>query len=252
MAAGGARDATRRSASSCWRSPTWLCGQRDLHLELRGFKARQFAGRVFGAELGRCCDRPGAGAPGWARASDGVGAPDAHACADGRDAARRQPAARGPRRPGRACSSWLRSREMNNARRHGVEQLARTLVEMGVLSDSPFGTQPSREEWLARSQAGEIDVPAVWLDWTRRWFETSTLSRSSRTHTYYGLIKAGRWLYRRASGPDRSGFVGSAAGRRVDRGGRRAEGRRAIEVAEHQLHARPLRRAAVARAPRRS
>ena len=25
-----------------------LCGQRDLHLELRGFKARKFAGRVFG------------------------------------------------------------------------------------------------------------------------------------------------------------------------------------------------------------
>ena len=53
----------------------------------------------------------------------------------------------------------LRSRELNNARRHGVEQLARTLVEMGVLSALPFATQPSREEWLARSQAGEIDVP---------------------------------------------------------------------------------------------
>ena len=40
--------ATRRSASSCWRSLTWCAGQRDLHLELRGFKARKFAGRVFG------------------------------------------------------------------------------------------------------------------------------------------------------------------------------------------------------------
>ena len=96
----------------------------------------------------------------------------------------------------------LRSRELNNARRHGVEQLARTLVEMGVLGELPFEAQPSREEWLARSQAGEIDVPKVWLDWTRRWFETSTLSRSSRTHTYYALIKAGRWLHREH--PDRT------------------------------------------------
>jgi integrase len=98
--------------------------------------------------------------------------------------------------------AWLRAREVNNARRHGVEQLARTLFEMGVLGRMPFQTQPSREEWLARSQAGEIDVPPVWLAWTRRWFETSTLALSSRRHTYYALIKVGRWLH--AEHPDRA------------------------------------------------
>ena len=55
---------------------------------------------------------------------------------------------------------------------------------------------------MQRSQAGEIDVPKEWLEWTRRWFETSTLSCSGRTHTYYALIKAGRWLYREH--PDRT------------------------------------------------
>jgi hypothetical protein len=85
----------------------------------------------------------------------------------------------------------LRGRERNNARYHGVEQLARTLVEMGVLPALPFTAVSSREEWLARSQAGEIDVPAEWLAWTRRWFETSTLSPRSRKTTYYSLIKAG-------------------------------------------------------------
>ena len=73
---------------------------------------------------------------------------------------------------------------------------------MGVLARMPFATQPSREEWLDRSQAGEIDVPPVWLAWTRRWFETSTLSRTTRAHTYYALIKAGRWLH--AEHPDRA------------------------------------------------
>ena len=96
----------------------------------------------------------------------------------------------------------LRVGEHNNGRRHGIEQLTRTLVEMGVIAQMPFSTRPSREEWLQRSQAGEIDVPPVWLDWTRRWFETSTLTESSRRHTYYALIKAGRWLH--AHHPDRA------------------------------------------------
>ena len=178
-----------------------VCGQRDLHLELRGFKARKFAGRVFDQALVDA-------AIGRVQAHmDGLGHPTVlgrpmltHALMDvmllAGSPLLEDLGARADLFVG------LRSRELNNARRHGVEQLARTLVEMGVLSELPFQTQPSREEWLARSQAGEIDVPAVWLDWTRRWFETSTLGRSSRTHTYYALIKAGRWLHREH--PDRT------------------------------------------------
>jgi integrase len=178
-----------------------VCGQRDLHLEFRGFKARKFAGRVFGTE-------PVAAT---------IGSVQAHLDTLGYSAVLGRPTlqqalmdvmllAGSPllgdlaARPELLVS--LRSREVNNARRYGVEQLARTLVDMGVLARMPFATQPSREEWLARSQAGEIDVPEEWLRWTRRWFETSTLSRSTRTHTYYGLIKAGRWLHREH--PDRA------------------------------------------------
>jgi integrase len=178
-----------------------VCAQRDLHLELRGFKARKFAGRVFDQALVDA-------AIGRVQAHmDGLGHPTVlgrpmltHALMDV------MLLAGSPLLEDLGARAdlfvALRSRELNNARRHGVEQLARTLVEMGVLSELPFAAQPSREEWLARSQAGEIDVPAVWLDWTRRWFETSTLGRSSRTHTYYALIKAGRWLYREH--PDRT------------------------------------------------
>ena len=178
-----------------------VCGQRDVHLELRGFKARKFAGRVFGQALVDA-------AIGRVQAHmDGLGHPTVlgrpiltHALMDvmllAGSPLLEDVGARAD------LFVALRSMELNNGRRHGVEQLARTLVEMGVLSAPPFRTQPSREEWLARSQAGEIDVPGVWLEWTRRWFETSTLSRSGRTHTYYALIKAGRWLYREH--PDRT------------------------------------------------
>jgi integrase len=178
-----------------------LCEQRDLHLEFRGFKTRKFAGRVFGA------DRVDQAIASVARHLEKLGA-----CAQqGRPTLQQALVdwmllAASPLLEDLAARpdllARLRSGETNNARRHGVEQLARTLVEMGVPETMPFATQPSREEWLKRSQAGEIDVPAEWLHWTRRWFETSTLSRSSRTHTYYGRIKAGRWLSK--THPDRA------------------------------------------------
>jgi integrase len=88
----------------------------------------------------------------------------------------------------------LRGREQHRARRSGLEQLARTLVNMGLLEVSPFGAVASREEWLQRSRAGGLDVPEQWLDSAQRWFLTSTLSRSSRTQTYFALVKIGRWL----------------------------------------------------------
>ena len=178
-----------------------LCDQRDLHLAFAGWKTGLLARRVFGAgPVGMAVARvqghldargpaAGLGRPHLQRALYDLmliaGSPLLEDLADHTE-----------------LLAELRSREVNNARRYGVEQLARTLVEMGVIAQMPFATQPSRQEWLDRSQAGEIDVPAVWLEWTRRWFETSTLARSTRVHTYYALIKAGRWLH--AENPDRA------------------------------------------------
>ena len=172
-----------------------LCGQRDLHLELRGFKARKFAGRVFANEpvdaalnaIQTHLDAMGQAAR--------LGRPNLqHALIDLMLLAaspRLEDLARCPER-----LAWLRSREQNNARRHGVEQLARTLVAMGVLERLPFAAQPSREDWLARSRAGDRDVPETWLAWIKRWFATSTVSPRTREATYFRLVKAGRWLGR--------------------------------------------------------
>jgi integrase len=178
-----------------------LCGQRDLHREFRGFKARKFAGRVFGegaveetiASIAQHLDGLGAqaqlGRPTlqhalleWMLLAASPLLEDLAECVE--------------------LLAWLRSSEINNARRHGVEQLARTLVDMGVLDTPPFSTQPSREEWLTRRQAGELGVPQGWVRWVRRWFQTSTLTRRSRASTYFMLIKAGRWVQREH--PDRS------------------------------------------------
>jgi len=178
-----------------------LCGQRDLHLEFRGFKARKFAGRVFGegpveetiASVARHLDALGAqaqlGRPtlqhaliGWMLLAASPLLEDLAQCTE--------------------LLAWLRSREVNNARRYGIEQLARTLLDMGVLDTPLFASHPSREEWLARRNAGELGVAEIWLRWVTRWFQTSTLTARSRASTYFMLIKAGRWA--QAQHPDQS------------------------------------------------
>jgi integrase len=170
-----------------------LCGITDLHWEIRGFKCSLFCRRVFGA----------------AAVEETVGRVQAHLDTLGYAAQLRRPnlqralcelmlAARSPLLDDLADRGellvQLRAREQHNARRAGIEQLARTLIDMNVLATAPFGALPTREEWLARSRAGELDVPERWLDYAQRWFLTSTLSRSSRRQTYFCLIKIGRWL----------------------------------------------------------
>ncbi|MGI8715278.1 MAG: hypothetical protein ACR2NR_19270 [Solirubrobacteraceae bacterium] len=171
-----------------------LCDQRDLHHAFRGWKLRLLTGRVFGPEP---VDHAVARVQGYL---DGLGQatvlqrPNMQGALYDLMLLAGSPLLEDLAGHGDLLA-WMRTGETNNACRYGIEQLTRTLVDMGVIPRMPFATQPSREEWLQRSQAGEIDVPPEWLAWTRRWFETSTLSRSSRVHTYYALIKAGRWLH---------------------------------------------------------
>jgi integrase len=178
-----------------------LCDRRDLHREFRGWKTRLLTRRVFGPEP---VDGSLSRVQGYL---DGLGSatvlqrPNMQGALYELMLLAGSPLLEDLGEHGELLA-WLRSQETNNARRHGVEQLTRTLVDVGVMARMPFATQPSREEWLDRSQAGEIDVPPVWLAWTRRWFETSPLSLSTRRHTYYALIRAGRWLH--AEHPDRA------------------------------------------------
>ena len=177
-----------------------LCDQRDLHRAFRGWKTRLLTRRVFGPEP---VDRALGRVQGYL---DGLGSatvlqrPNMQGALYQLMLLAGSPLLEDLGEQGELLA-WLRSQETNNARRYGVEQLTRTLVDMRVMARMPFATQPSREEWLDRSQAGEIDVPPAWLAWTRRWFETSPLSLSTRRHTYYALIRAGRWLH--AEHPDR-------------------------------------------------
>jgi hypothetical protein len=78
--------------------------------------------------------------------------------------------------------------------RYGVTQLAGALVGIDVMECSPLHATSSDEEWLARATAQDRGVPAEWAQWVARWMRTSTLSRRTREHNYYTLLKAGRWI----------------------------------------------------------
>jgi integrase len=197
---------TVRGANANYRPATvavayLLCDQRDLHHSFRGWRTRLVTHRVFGSEP---VDRTVASVQ---RYLDGLGQttllqrPHLQGALYDLMLLAGSPLLDDLAEHGDLLAG-MRGREANNARRNGIEQLTRTLVDMGVIERMPFATQPSREEWLTRSQAGETNVPPEWLAWTRRWFETSTGARISRVHTYYALIKAGRWLH--AEHPDRA------------------------------------------------
>jgi integrase len=72
-----------------------------------------------------------------------------------------------------------------------VHLVARALVGLGLLRTAPVDGEatpwPARPELLVR-------VPGDWVAWSRRWYDTSTLTLSTRRSTYYILLKAGRWL----------------------------------------------------------
>ena len=141
-----------------------LCGINDLHWEIRGFKMRLFCGRVFG----------------HAAVEETVGRVQSHLDTLGYAAQLRRPnlqralyelmlAARSPLLDDLAQRPELLS-EIRDRTSHNAAPLTASSS-----SPEPWSTwacsarcrsrrRLTRDEWLARSRAGDIDVPEVWLD----------------------------------------------------------------------------------------
>jgi integrase len=179
-----------------------LCGQRDLHTGFPGFKRGLFARRVFGAAaVDASLARVQAHLDGLGHAAT-LARPSMQSALYELMLTTGSPLLEDLVLDDGQLLCELHAGERSNPRRYGLEQVARTLTDLGVLDAVPFGAQPTRDEWLARSHAGQREVPAQWLDWVARWFGNSTLTRGSREAAYYALIKAGRWLGREH--PDRA------------------------------------------------
>jgi integrase len=75
--------------------------------------------------------------------------------------------------------------------RHGLRMVVLALRSAGVLHSSPISEHANAH---GRAQHAATDVPNVWLEWCRRWCDTSTLTVAVRQGYYYTLLKVGRWL----------------------------------------------------------
>lgn len=69
---------------------------------------------------------------------------------------------------------------------------SRVLESLSILPKA-LPPKPRRTPDFRHSRMVE-DVPAPWLNWCLRWYDTSTLSLGCRRHYYYVLLKVGRWL----------------------------------------------------------
>ncbi len=118
-----------------------LCDQRDLHHAFRGWKLRLFTCRVFRREpVDRVLERIQGYLDGLGQATV-LGRPNLQGALYELMLLAGTPLLADLAEHGELVA-WMRDRETNNARRHGIEQLARTLVEMGVMARMPFATQP--------------------------------------------------------------------------------------------------------------
>jgi integrase len=75
----------------------------------------------------------------------------------------------------------------------GVVYLSRALASLGVIAQPLLASQPKLSRRFGAE--GALDgISPEWLQWCRRWHDTSTLASATRQSIFYRLAHAGRWL----------------------------------------------------------
>ncbi|MBN3891044.1 MAG: site-specific integrase [Nostoc sp. JL31] len=69
------------------------------------------------------------------------------------------------------------------------------LTSLGIITE-PLTSRVKEGERFGNHDATE-NVPQIWLEYCRRWYDTSTLSPRTRQTDYYQLLKIGRWLFKK-------------------------------------------------------
>jgi integrase len=91
----------------------------------------------------------------------------------------------------------MRERTETLSLKRAVGKLSCALFQLGLLSRTlPHVPLPSekRAQPVQHLLDGTATVAPVWLGYCQRWYETSTLTRSTRYQSYGFLLRLGRWL----------------------------------------------------------
>lgn len=94
----------------------------------------------------------------------------------------------------------MRERTETLAIKRAVGKLSCALLGLGLFTRTlPPVSSPSRRQVqpVKRLLEGTATVASPWLRFCQRWYETSTLTRSTRYHCYCLLLQVGRWLTQR-------------------------------------------------------
>src|SRR5260370_1402228 len=73
-----------------------------------------------------------------------------------------------------------------------VGLLSRALAFLGMLDTGIEIGKTYRPFRVASGEDGAAS--ATWVQWCQRWLKTSTLADRTKKHSYYDVLKAGRWL----------------------------------------------------------
>lgn len=68
----------------------------------------------------------------------------------------------------------------------------RVLVTLGLRKEDP--ALAASGTWIKGMASAAADVLPEWVDWSQRWFDTSTLTQRTRDGYLHSLLKAGRWM----------------------------------------------------------
>ena len=82
-----------------------------------------------------------------------------------------------------------RTREKYSAQAHGIGKLSQGLAALGILPE-PLRMR-NYVSWKEKSGGG---IAPEWVDYCRRWRETSTLQPKTRESNYSFILRAGLWL----------------------------------------------------------
>lgn len=104
---------------------------------------------------------------------------------------------RSPRLQDLSLDVLERARQGNMARylKTNLPVVSRSLASLGYL---PHPLPPAAKKGHRFGDPETLaGVSAQWVSWCRRWYETSTLTPTTRRGTFYQLLRVGRWLAER-------------------------------------------------------
>ena len=86
---------------------------------------------------------------------------------------------------------WMYDEGAKFSERPWVPRISRVLAQLGIVAKPMELSNPMKP-----AAATVAEIAEEWVDWCRRWYDTTLVGGKTRTSAFFQLLKVGRWLYR--------------------------------------------------------